>query len=235
MLKIFTKYPEVIAALSERSEGSMKLIKGSNLNSDSRAQFFTQFSPKKIISADLVHGSKIEVVDENSTEIIEGVDGLITQDPNVLLSITVADCIPVYFYEADHGIVGVVHSGWRGTVAGVVVEAVKVIISLGGNPDNLAVALGPGINACHFEIQSDVLEKFSAYPDSITHRDGKTFVDLKGIIIEQLSSFGIQPANIENYPDCTMEGDRYFSYRRDKPEIVEAMAAVIGLAKTDNR
>lgn len=235
MLEIFTKYPEVIAALSERSEGSMKFVKGSDLNSDNRARFFSQISPKKIVSAELVHGSKIEVVDENSAEIVDGVDGLITQDPNVLLSITVADCVPVYFYEADRSIIGVVHSGWRGTVAGVVVEAVKVIISLGGNPDNLAVALGPGINACHFEIQADVLEKFSAYPGSIVRHDGKMFVDLKRIIIEQLTNLGIEPANIENHPDCTMEGDRYFSFRRDKPEIVETMAAVIGLIDGNNR
>lgn len=234
MLKIFTKYPSVIAALSERSEGSMKLVRGSYLNSENRARFFTQFSPKKIVSAELVHGSKIEVVDENSTEIIDGVDGLITQDPSVLLSITVADCVPVYFYEPDHKIVGVVHSGWRGTVAGVVEAAVRVIASLGGDPNKLAVALGPSINACHFEIQSDVLEKFSTYPDSIVHRDGKTFVDLKRIIVEQLTNLGIEPANIESHPDCTMEGDRYFSFRRDKPETVEAMAAVIGLEQQKN-
>lgn len=229
MLKIFTRYPEVIAALSERTDGSMKLVKGSNLNSDNRQRFFAQFSQEKIISAELVHGSKIVVVDRDSKEIINDVDGLITQDPNVLLSITVADCVPVYFYEADRGIVGIVHSGWRGTVAGVVDTAVKTIITLGGDPASLVAALGPGINACHFEVQADVLEKFSAYPDSITHRNGKIFIDLKSIIIEQLTNLGIKQANIENHPDCTMEGDRYFSFRRDKPEIVETMAAVIGL------
>lgn len=229
MLKIFTKYPEVIAALSERTEGSMKLVKGSDLNSDNRQRFFAQLPQKSVISAELVHGSKIEVVDENSTEIVEGIDGLITQDPNVLLSITVADCVPVYFYEADRKIVGIIHSGWRGTVAGVVEAAVKAIISLGGDPSKLAVALGPGINACHFEVQSDVLEKFSAYPDSIVRHDGKMFVDLKYIIIKQLTNLGIKLTNIENHPDCTMEGDRFFSFRRDKPEVVETMAAVIGL------
>lgn len=207
----------------------MKLIKGSDLNSDNRQRFFAQLPRKNVISAELVHGSKIEVVDRNSEEIIDGVDGLITQDPNVHLSITVADCVPVYFYEAGRNIVGVVHSGWRGTVAGVVDAAVKTITSLGGDSDKLVVALGPGINACHFEIQSDVLEKFSIHPDSIEHRDEKMFVDLKRIIIEQLTNLGVKPANIENHPDCTMEGDRYFSFRRDKPEIVETMAAVIGL------
>lgn len=234
MLKIFTAHSEVIAALSERSDGSMKFVRGSDLNGDSRARFFARFSPKKIVSADIVHGSKIVVVDENSTEIIDGVDGLITQDSNVLLSITVADCIPVYFYEADRKIIGVVHSGWRGTVAGVIEAAVKAIIALSGDTDKLVVALGPGINACHFEIKSDVLEKFSAYPDSIVHRDEKIFIDLKRIIIEQLTNLGIKPTNIENHPDCTMEGDRYFSYRRDKPEIVEAMAAVIGLEQQND-
>ena len=213
----------------------MKLVKGSDLNSGNRARFFARFSPKKIVSAELVHGSKIEVVDKNSAEIIDGVDGLITQDPSVLLSITVADCIPVFFYESHRGIIGLVHSGWRGTVAGVAEAAVKAIITLGGDPDKLVVALGPGINVCHFEIQADVLEKFSAYPDSIVHRDGRVFVDLKSIIIEQLTSFGIKPTNIENHLDCTMEGDRYFSFRRDKPEIVETMAAVIGLVEGDKR
>lgn len=230
MLKIFPNELNIIAAMSEKSDGSMNLVQADQVILEHRQTFFAAIDPtRKVIAANLVHGSSIAIVDGSNPDIIANTDGLITRDANILLSITIADCVPVFFYEPEQKIVGLVHSGWRGTVAGIVDKAVESVISLGGNVTNLQVALGPGINACHFEIQSDVLEKFAEHIDFIEHRDGKIFVDLKGIIVKQLTNHGVKTTNIENHPDCTMEGDRYFSYRRDKPVIVETMAAVIGV------
>jgi YfiH family protein len=230
MLKFFADNPDIIAAMSEKADGSMNLVAVDQTVADHRRAFFDSVDPRrKVISANLVHGSSVVVVDSSSVDIIVGTDGLTTTDPNILLSITIADCVPIFFYDSNKKIIGLAHSGWRGTVANIVGEAVRAIESLGGSSSNLLVALGPGINVCHFEIQSDVLDRFSAYSECIEHRAGKIFVDLKKIITKQLVDCGVQVSNIENHPDCTMEGDRYFSYRRDKPAIVETMVAVIGL------
>jgi len=73
------------------------------------------------------------------------------------------------------------------------------------------------------------LDRFGSYPEFVIRREGKIFVDLKGIIKEQMVDLGIDYKNIENNEECTMEDDRYFSFRRDKPKVTEAMVAVIGL------
>lgn len=235
MISFFTKFPELLALMSEREDGSMKLFAGSGLNLENRKRFFQKIgiSKNKIIAAEIVHGNKVEIVDDASSEMILGADGLVTKSGSIFLSITIADCIPVYFYEPQQKIIGIAHCGWRGIIAGVAENTVEKIIELGGNIENIEIAFGPGINVCHFEIQDDVLNKFNDYPEFTIRKDEKIFVDLKGIIKKQLGNLNIAFENIEDNEECTMESDRYFSFRRDKPEKVEAMIAVIGMGKKD--
>lgn len=233
MIKFFTKFPELLALMSEREDGSMKLFAGSDLNLENRKRFFQkiEISKNKIIAAEIVHGNKVEIVDDASAEMIFGVDGLVTKSDSIFLSVTIADCIPVYFYEPQQKIIGIAHCGWRGIVAGVTENVVEKIIELGGKAENIEIAFGSGINVCHFEIQEDVLNKFNDYPEFIIRKDEKIFVDLKGIMRKQLGNLNIAFENIEDNKECTMESDKYFSFRRDKPEKVEAMIAVIGMGK----
>ncbi len=231
MVNFFKNFPEVLAVMSERKDGPMKLLKDSEVNLKNRKKFFAGINPerKKIISAEIVHGNKTEIVDSESPELIFGADGLISKDKKIFLSVTIADCIPVYFYDPEKQIFGIAHCGWRGIVAGIAGSAVGKMKEAGGKPENLLVALGPGIGKCHFEIKEDVLEKFSGYENFIERRDGKIIADLKGIIKLQLQNLGVPEENIENDPTCTFESDRFFSFRRDRPKEVEAMVAAIGM------
>jgi polyphenol oxidase len=230
MIKFFEKYPEILAVMSEREDGSMKLLKDSDLNLENRKRFFDKIGvgERKIVAAEIVHGATVEVVDSSSPEIILGADALVTLDKNIFLSITVADCIPVYFYEPKNGFFGIAHCGWRSIVEGIIKNIIEKFVELGGRMENLQVALGPGINQCHFEIKEDVLDKFKKYPEFIDKRSGAYFVDLKGIIKKQLTECDVDSENVENNEDCVFENKRYFSYRRDKTDPVEAMVAVIG-------
>lgn len=235
MIEFFQDIPGVLAVMSLREDGSMKLFGESDQNVGNRSMFFEKIgiSGGKIIAAEIVHGTRVETVDASSAEFILEGDGLITNDAGVFLSVTVADCVPVYMYESERGIAGVVHCGWRGIVDGIIGNAIQEILRIGGKPGNLRIALGPGINPCHFEVQNDVLGRCVDYPESVVRREGKVFVDLKHIIREQLIERGVNPLNIENNASCTMESDRYFSFRRDRPDRIEAMVAVIGM--TGNR
>ena len=73
------------------------------------------------------------------------------------------------------------------------------------------------------------MDKFNLYPEFIIRKNNKIFVDLKNIIKKQLDKFKIIPENIEDNKECTFENNKYFSFRRDKPKIVETMIAVIGM------
>ena len=231
MIKFFENIPEVVAVMSEREDGSMKLFRDNNLNLENRANFFEKIGigKNKIIAAEIVHGTTVAIVDRASAGIILGADGVVTKDENIFLSVTVADCIPVYFYDTENKIIGLVHAGWRGIVGGIIENAVKEILDLGGKVENMKVALGPGINKRHFEIKDDILGNFSDYAEFIIHKENKIFVNLKGIIKQQLKDSNINSENIEDNNQCTMENSRYFSYRRDKPKVTEAMVAIIGV------
>ena len=233
MIKFFENIPELTAVMSEREDGSMKLFKDSSLNLENRARFFKKIGiiKNKIIAAEIVNGTNVEIVDNASPEIIPGTDGLVTNDKNTVLSITVADCIPVYFYEPEHKIIAIVHCGWWGIVGEIIKKAIEKISELGGRAESLKVALGPGINKCHFEIKEDVLDKFSNYPEFVIRREDKIFVDLRGMIGRQLNDANINLKNLEDNNECTVENNRYFSFRRDKPKVIEAMVVVISLEK----
>lgn len=230
MIKFFENGPGALAVMSEREDGSMKLSEGSSSSLKNRKIFFAKIgiAENRVIAAEIVHGTKVTLVDSSSPEFIPGADGLVTKGVNIFLSVTVADCIPVYLYEPEQKIIGILHCGWRGIVGGIIEKAMDTILDMDGKAENLKIALGPGINSCHFEIQEDVLDRFIGYSEFVIEREGKIFVDLKGIMKKQAEAFGVKLENIEDSDECTFESDRYFSYRRDKPETVESMVAIIG-------
>lgn len=230
MKRYFENLNGVLAVLSEKKDGSMKIVAVGG-NDGNRESFFAKvgIELQRVVSAGLRNGTNIEIVNGDSPKVVEGVDGLVAKGRNIFLSITVADCIPVFFFEPESEIVAIAHCGWRGIVGGIVKNILDSIKELEGKMDNLKVALGPGIDVCHFEIRKDVLDRFAEYEKYLIKKDGKIFVDLKGIIFEQLVKNGVRKEKIENDGECTFESEKYFSFRRDKPEVIEAMVAVIGI------
>lgn len=176
---------------------------------------------------DLTHSSRIAVVrEENCNDHLEA-DGLVTSEPNLFLVITVADCFPVYFYDPFCNAIGLLHVGWRGLIADIVPSMIQVLKnSFSSNPRELCLALGPGIQKCHFTVRDDVIGKFERYQKFIKTRNGDYGVDLEGIIIEQAREKGVR--HIESSGLCTFcSANKYFSYRREKP-ILKTMLAFIG-------
>ena len=145
----------------------------------------------------------------------------------MLLTVTVADCFPVYFYDPKTKTIGIAHSGWRGTVGNIAGITIK---AMGSSAADILVGVGPGIQACHFEIKENILDNFVNYKYAVRRKGTKIFVDLPRIIKTQLPEAGILESNIENLGECTYcNKNSYFSYRRDKPRLVQAMIAYIGL------
>lgn len=186
-------------------------------------------NPNLTVSADLTHSNAIAVANQNSGgKTFEKTDALMTNQQGLFLTLTVADCFPVYFFDTKQNIIGLAHCGWRGTVAGL---AAKMVSKMKTNPKNILVGIGPGIHSCHFEIQKDILPQFKVYPEAVTYREGKIFASLVKIISSQLKGAGVPLKNIESLGECTAcFPGKYFSYRRDKPKNIEAMLAFIGLA-----
>lgn len=159
-------------------------------------------------------------------------DALVSDDPARVLSVRVADCVPVLLGTEDGRMVAAVHAGWRGVIAGVVLEAVRqmrAICSTGAQ--EILAAIGPSISYDNFEVGAEVLEEFSRVfgPRAAIRQEAnaKGRVDLRESLRRQLLTAGIAECNIDLTDRCTYrDADEFFSHRRDKG-ISGRMAAVI--------
>lgn len=151
-------------------------------------------------------------------------DAIISTDPSLLLSIRTADCVPVLIAHKSGKQVAAVHAGWRGVVAGVVVETIARF----ADRTNLCIAIGPHISAAHFEVGNEVAAHFP--PDALPSRPpgSKPHVDLQLALLIQLRDLDIPDAHIDTTDRCTVtHADEFFSHRRDHG-VTGRMAAVIG-------
>lgn len=229
-------------------------------NRKNRAKFFAKqgIEADRVVSAEIVHSTNVEIItaqnisnvshnrrpsfirynnssiDNDSkysnVRVILGTDALVTKEKDIFLSVTIADCLPIFFYDPVAEVVGIAHAGWKGLIDGVIDKTLETLKNCGAQTENIFAAFGSSIQKCHFEIRPDILPQFSKYEKYILERDGKTFVDLQGIAKNQLQNSGIKEVNIETSTLCTFcEKEKFFSYRRDKPEKLQAMVAVIGI------
>lgn len=149
------------------------------------------------------------------------VDGLITNEPGVILSTFYADCVPLYFVDPVHKAIGLSHSGWRGTVERMgqkTLEAMKE--AYGTNPADVVAAIGPSICQECYEISEDVAEHFyEAFPDHgeeilINKGNGKYQLDLWKTNEIVLQEAGILPEHMAVTNICTCCNHRLlFSHR----------------------
>lgn len=133
----------------------------------------------------------------------------------VVVAVLTADCVPVLIADADATVAAAVHSGWRGTVQGVVTRTVETLLGSGVDPTRLRAAIGPCIELEAFEVGDEVAEQFEAH---LVRREAgaRPHVDLVGAVREQLVGAGLDPEHVQRVGGCThAEPDRFFSYRRD--------------------
>lgn len=222
----FNDLQNLYLGISKKQDASMKN------DFKNRLSFFKNkgFDDKVIISANLVHKDRVVIVDElKENEDILACDALITNNKKQLLSLTVADCLPIYFYDQEKQVIALAHAGWRGVLAGIAKGVVdKFINHYQSKPENILVFIGPHIQKCHFEVKDDVFSQFAE--KYLVRREDKIYIDLSQVVFDQLLSSGLSSWNIKISDDCTFCLDKdYFSYRRDKPEELETMIAYLGL------
>jgi YfiH family protein len=152
-----------------------------------------------------------------------GVDGLITDEPDVCLVVMQADCVPIVLYDRKRHIAGLAHSGWKGTVLGVTKNTVgKMIEVFGSKPEDIIAAIGPSIGPDKYEVGPEVVERArKVFPSIDVIKDagsGKGLFDLWTANLHQLLEVGIPRENIEVARICTYtHSDTFYSERRERP------------------
>ena len=169
-----------------------------------------------IVWMDQVHGTKIELIHENSVNIIEACDGLYTEKENIALAIKTADCLPLILCSNEGKELTALHVGWRGLHGGIVENA---ILNFKCATQNLVAWLAPCISSSNYEVGRDV---YSLFKDSdsesissfkISNNKDKWNFSLKQECTRRLQKFDVQ---VITNTFCTFEDEQlFYSYRKN--------------------
>ena len=147
-------------------------------------------------------------------------DGVVTATPGLPLFCFTADCVPVLLCDAEAGVIGAVHCGWRSSASDILNNALQAMQALGAEAAHLSAAIGPAIGVCCFETDDDVPDAISAYLSGetqglfIRRADGKTMVDLRAANARRLVQLGVPAEQIDISDECTFcSHDKYWSHR----------------------
>ena len=170
-----------------------------------------------------VHGSQVHVVEQGGIQ-ADG-DGFVTRVQGVAVSVMVADCAAILLADRRNRVVGALHAGWRGTVAGIIQNGVEAMCSLGADVRHIEAYIGPCISQACFELGEEVASQF---PDRYVDRSGvKPHADIRAWLRDQLIGEGVASEHIEVDASCTFADEgRFYSYRRQGPASGRMMAIV---------
>jgi polyphenol oxidase len=153
---------------------------------------------------------------------IANVDALYTYEPNLVLCSFTADCVPVIFYNEVSGLVGVIHSGWQGTVKEITLKLFEHLVQVElCNPSDVHVQIGAALSQEKFEVDEDVYLKFKGlgYADDFIYYNDQTqkyHIDNQLTVKKQCELMGIPAGQIMIDRTCTFVSLDGFSYREDK-------------------
>jgi YfiH family protein len=228
----------VRALITTRSEGESRgpyasLNLGMRVGDEPRAVLANRARLRRHLPAEplwlgQVHGTN--VVDAATAAPECEADGAVAREPNKVLAVLTADCLPVLLCDRPGSRVGIAHAGWRGLAAGILERTVDAMAAA---PAELLAYLGPGIGPRAYEVGPEVRDEFlrrdpAAAAAFLPGRGDRFLADLYALARQRLMKTGIMAVFGGNH--CTYhEHERFFSYRRDG--VTGRMASVIWLER----
>jgi YfiH family protein len=174
----------------------------------------------RLVSCYQIHSPKVVVAEQAWTrENSPRADALVTRVPGLAIGVTTADCGPILFADAQAGVIGATHAGWKGALSGVLEATIEAMENLGAARTRIAAAIGPLIRQPNYEVGAEFVERFKT-ADATNEkyfqpaaRAQHALFDLPGFIKSRLERAEIQA--VEDLGLCTYaDPARFFSYRR---------------------
>jgi len=220
---------------SERRDGDMRTL-------SPRQRLFQSinFPLQSVIYSQQIHGATVlEVKKSQQGQTIPNVDGIfytntLRPGEQIALAILTADCVPILTYETRSGVIGVAHSGWKGTLKNISSTLIEMFLSHGLKVNDIRVVIGPHIGVCCYSVPEERGKKFQQEygNQAIQVREKSNYLDLGFIISQQLQKKGIEERHIENINICTAcNNNRFFSFRQDSLETFGEQLGVLTLSR----
>ncbi len=146
-------------------------------------------------------------------------DALVTARRGLALGILTADCVPVLFADAEAGIIGAAHAGWRGAFEGILANTVTAMEKLGSTRAGITAAVGPCIAQASYEVGPEFIARFTGRDPAFARyftapkTSGHVHFDLAAFAADRLRAAGVGTVVVEGSDTCADDG-RFFSYRR---------------------
>lgn len=201
-----------------------------------------------IVAVRQVHGNTVDVVNASArgrgargldAATVPAADALLTDAPATPLLLAFADCTPLLFHDPEHGVVGLAHAGWRGTVADIAGETVRALVRhYGSDPARLIVGIGPAIGPCCYQVDTPVIAAWEALvvvdpavAREVAPHEGRRQwrFDLARANRRLLERAGVAPARIEDAAICTACAVAAYPSHRAEAGHAGRFAAIIAL------
>jgi YfiH family protein len=193
---------------------------------------------ERLVSVTQVHGSDLLVLDQPNPDFSHfqklECDGIVTNQPGVMIGVCVADCVPLLLLDPVQKVAAALHAGWKGTAQGIAVKGVEAMAELfDSRPAHILAAIGPAIGPCCYEVDEPVAVAFREQDGNFESfarpaAPGKWRLDLVEANRRQLLRAGVGEERIETSNLCVCcEKNLFFSYRREGGETGRQMGFIM--------
>ena len=151
---------------------------------------------------------------------LKKVDGLITAEKSLVLSIIAADCVPLYLTDTHAGVIGILHCGWRSAAGMLIHNGIECMKKLGASTAEIQLITGPHICTGCYEVGEEVRTEYAKtfaekeLESLFISEDNSLRLDLSKAIRIRAEAEGILRENISDVNECTCHNNYYYSYRR---------------------
>lgn len=171
---------------------------------------------ERLIVAQQIHSAKVAVINESNYKEKIQADAMVSNDLEFGLAIVTADCTPILLADSHANVIGAIHAGWRGAIAGIVENTIKQMLQLGARKENITAIIGPTISQKNYEVDAEFRQNFlNQAADNgkyFTPHDNKYLFDLQRYNLDSLKHADIKAFSLQL---CTYEYAKHFSsYRR---------------------
>lgn len=188
----------------------------------------------QMVYPDQTHSNCVADVQEVPDTFFSETDALVTNQAELCLCVQTADCVPVLLFDPKAKVIAAVHAGWRGTVGGIVENALsKMTTNYGASAENIVAAIGPSISPEIYEVGDEVVaaaRKSIPNVETTLHKNGKGnyHFNLWEANRQLLLKSGVMQQNIQVLGACSFsEAEKYYSARRDGVETGRMVSGIM--------